>query len=169
MQHSSSICIKCSNCSDISLAKGLANGVPIGAVLATKEVAQAFVPGSHGCTFGGNFLSCAAALATLDVLRDEHLMDNATNVGAYFVDQLNQWNTHSNALAEVRGRGLMVGVTLTEPIARKVLLAALEEGLVLNAIGDSYLRFLPPLTITNVEVDMAMEMLRKAFETVSAN
>ena len=61
----------------ISLAKGLANGVPIGAVLATNEVAQAFVPGSHGCTFGGNFLSCAAAIATLDVLRDEIFADAA--------------------------------------------------------------------------------------------
>jgi acetylornithine aminotransferase/acetylornithine/N-succinyldiaminopimelate aminotransferase len=152
----------------ISLAKGLANGIPIGAVLATDEVAQAFVPGSHGCTFGGNFLSCAAALATLDVLRDENLMENATNVGAYFVDQLNQWKSQSNAITEVRGRGLMVGVTLAKPIGRKVLLAALEEGLVLNAVGDSYLRFLPPLTINDTDVDLAMEKLKKAFETASA-
>jgi predicted acetylornithine/succinylornithine family transaminase len=152
----------------ISLAKGLANGVPIGAVLATDEVAQAFVPGSHGCTFGGNFLSCAAALATLDVLRDENLMENATQVGAYFVDQLNQWKSQFGAITEVRGRGLMVGVTLAKPIARKVLLAALEEGLVLNAVGDSYLRFLPPLTINNADVDLGMEKLKKAFETASA-
>jgi acetylornithine/succinyldiaminopimelate/putrescine aminotransferase len=152
----------------ISLAKGLANGVPIGAVLATDEVAQAFVPGSHGCTFGGNFLSCAAALATLDVLRDESLMENATTIGAYFIDQLNQWKSQSGAITEVRGRGLIVGVTLAKPIARKVLLAALEEGLVINAVGDSYLRFLPPLIINNADVDLAMEKLAKAFETASA-
>jgi len=152
----------------ISLAKGLANGVPIGAVLATEEVSKAFVPGSHGCTFGGNFLSCATALATLDVLRDENLMENATKVGAYFVDQLNQWNSQSGALTEVRGRGLIVGVTLAKPIARKVLLAALEEGLVLNAVGDSYLRFLPPLTISNTDVDLAIEKLAKAFINASA-
>ncbi len=152
----------------ISLAKGLANGVPIGAVLATEDVAKAFVPGSHGCTFGGNFLSCAAALATLDVLRDENLMENATKVGGYFVDQLNQWNNQSNALTEVRGRGLIVGVTLAKPIARKVLLAALEEGLVLNAVGDSYLRFLPPLTITIADVDLAMGKLKIAFAKASA-
>jgi len=151
----------------ISLAKGLANGVPIGAVLATDEVAQAFVPGSHGCTFGGNFLSCAAALATLDVLHDENLMENATQVGAYFIDQLNQWKLQSNAITEVRGRGLMVGVTLAKPIARKVLLAALEEGLVLNAVGDSYLRFLPPLTINNADVDLAMEKLKAALFVVT--
>ena len=140
----------------------------IGAVLATGEVAPAFVPGSHGCTFGGNFLSCAAALATLDVLRDDNLMDNATKVGAYFMDQLNHWNTQPKAITEVRGRGLMVGVTLAKPIARKVLLAALEEGLVLNAVGDSYLRFLPPLTITNADVDLAMEKLTKAYQKASA-
>ncbi|MEO6906362.1 MAG: acetylornithine transaminase [Abditibacteriaceae bacterium] len=152
----------------ISLAKGLANGIPIGAVLATEEVAPAFVPGNHGCTFGGNFLSCAASLATLDVMRDENLMENATNVGDYFVEHLNQWNMYSEALTEVRGRGLMVGVTLAKPIARKVLLAALEEGLVINAVGDSYLRFLPPLTITNADVDLAMEKLDKAFQNTSA-
>jgi predicted acetylornithine/succinylornithine family transaminase len=152
----------------ISLAKGLANGVPIGAVLATGEVAQAFAPGSHGCTFGGNFLSCAAALTTLDILRDENLMENATKVGDYFIDQLNQWKLQSNAITEVRGCGLMVGVTLAKPIGRKVLLEALEEGLVLNAVGDSYLRFLPPLTINNADVDLAMEKLKAAFQKASA-
>lgn len=152
----------------ISLAKGLANGVPIGAVLATEEVSQAFAPGSHGCTFGGNFLSCAAALATLDVLRDENLVENATNVGNYFIAQLNQWKTQSSAITEVRGRGLIVGVTLAKPIARKVLLTALEEGLVLNAVGDSYLRFLPPLTITKADVDLAMGKLKIAFAKASA-
>jgi predicted acetylornithine/succinylornithine family transaminase len=147
----------------ITLAKGLANGVPVGAVLATDEVAQAFGPGSHGCTFGGNFLSCAAALATLDVLKNDQLMENASEVGAYLIDQLQQWNKRSGALSEVRGRGLMVGVTLAEPIAKKVLLAALEEGLIVNAVGDSYLRLLPPLTITNADVNLAIEKLDRAF------
>jgi acetylornithine/succinyldiaminopimelate/putrescine aminotransferase len=74
----------------------------------------------------------------------------------------------SNAITEVRGRGLMVGVTLAKPIGRKVLLEALEEGLVLNAVGDSYLRFLPPLTINNADVDLAMEKLKAAFQKASA-
>lgn len=148
----------------ITLAKGLANGVPIGVVLATDEVAQAFGPGSHGCTFGGNFLSCAAALAVLDALRDDDLMENASNVGTYLMDQLNQWGRRSGALTEVRGRGLMVGATLAQPIAGKVLLAALEEGLVLNAVGGSYLRLLPPLTINKQDVDLAIEKLDQAFQ-----
>lgn len=148
----------------ITLAKGLANGIPIGAVLATDEAAQAFGPGSHGCTFGGNFLSCAAALAVLDALHDDNLMQNASDVGAYLMDQLNEWNQGTGALTEVRGRGLMVGVTLAQPIARKVLLAALEEGLVLNAVGDTYLRLLPPLTINNQDVDLAIEKLDRAFQ-----
>jgi len=152
----------------ISLAKGLANGVPIGAVLATDEVAKAFGPGSHGCTFGGNFLSCAAALATLDVLENDQLMENASQVGAYLIDQLQQWGNRSGALLEVRGRGLMVGVTLAKPVAKKVLLAALEEGLIINAVGDSYLRLLPPLTINNADVDSAIAKLDKAFQKAVA-
>ena len=152
----------------ITLAKGLANGVPIGAVLATDEVAKAFGPGSHGCTFGGNFLSCAAALATLDVLENDGIMENAAQVGAYFADQLQQWSNRSGALLEVRGRGLMVGATLAKPVAKKVLLAALEEGFILNAVGDSYLRLLPPLTITNSDVDLAIQKLDAAFQKAIA-
>jgi acetylornithine/N-succinyldiaminopimelate aminotransferase len=146
----------------VTLAKGLANGVPIGAMLAREEVAASFVPGNHGSTFGGNFLSCAAALATLDVLEDENLMRNAIEVGAYFREALSAWGEETGIVQEVRVKGLMVGVQLDEPIARDLMKASLDQGLVFNAVGDSILRFLPPLCIGRLDVDEAMMKLRKA-------
>ena len=152
----------------VTLAKGLGNGVPIGALLASEKVAAAFAPGMHGCTFGGNFLSTAAANATLDVLVDENLMDNALQVGAYFEQRLQAWGEQAGVLHELRGRGLMIGVELNQPIARDIMRAALERGLVLNAVGDRILRFLPPLTISTADVDEAMTKLQAAYEAVTA-
>lgn len=144
----------------IVLAKGLGNGVPIGALLARDEVAKALVPGTHGCTFGGNFLSCAAALATLRVLESEDLMQNALEIGDYFQSQLQACDW----ISEVRGSGLMIGATTTTPIARELMKTSLQHGLVFNAIGDTYLRFLPPLTISKTDVDEAMTILRAAYQ-----
>lgn len=152
----------------ITLAKGLANGVPIGALLARDEVAKTFVPGDHGCTFGGNFLSCAAALATLEVLETEDLMHNATRVGDYFQSCLRAWGEATGLVGEVRGRGLMIGVELTRPIARDLMKVALDKGLVFNAVGDTTLRFLPPLCISTEDVDSAMTRLKAASEVVGA-
>ncbi|HVF10132.1 MAG TPA: acetylornithine transaminase [Abditibacteriaceae bacterium] len=151
----------------VTLAKGLGNGVPIGALLAREEVAGAFAPGMHGCTFGGNFLSTAAAMATLDVLVDENLMDNALRVGQYFQQRLREWGESNGVLHELRGRGLMVGVELNQPVARDIMRAALEHGLVLNAVGERILRFLPPLTITTSDVDEAMTKLQAAYQDVT--
>jgi acetylornithine/succinyldiaminopimelate/putrescine aminotransferase len=145
-----------------TMAKGLGNGVPIGVMLARGEVAMAFVPGTHGCTFGGNFLSTAAALATLRVLETENLMDNATRVGDYFKAQVMKWGTESGLVKEIRGRGLMIGVEVNKPIARDLMKASLERGLIFNAVGDTTLRFLPPLCISEADVDEAMEKLRAA-------
>lgn len=146
----------------ITLAKGLGNGVPIGALLATDEVAAALVPGTHGCTFGGNFLSCAAALATLEVLDEEELLANALKQGEYLTRRLREWGEAHDLLSEVRGRGLMVSAVLKRPIARDLLKGALEYGLVLNAVGDDVLRFLPPLCINQNDVDEAIDKLEAA-------
>ena len=146
----------------IVLAKGLGNGVPIGALLAREEVAKVLVPGTHGCTFGGNFLSCAAALATLRVLESENLMQNALEVGDYFQAQLQACDW----VSDVRGRGLMIGATTTKPVARELMKASLQHGLIFNAVGDSYLRFLPPLTISRADVDEAMTILRAAYQEI---
>jgi acetylornithine/succinyldiaminopimelate/putrescine aminotransferase len=146
----------------ITMAKGLGNGVPIGALLASDEVAKAFVPGTHGCTFGGNFLSCAAALATLEALDGERLMDNATRVGDYFLQRLHEWGDRTGILTEVRGCGLMIGASTARLVARDLMKAALEQGLVINAVGDTMLRFLPPLSITSGDVDEALDKLQRA-------
>ena len=146
----------------ISLAKGLGNGVPIGALLAREEVAKALVPGTHGCTFGGNFLSCAAALATLGVLQDEGLLQNAQTQGEYLTRRLREWGEKDGLVSEVRGRGLMLSAQLSEPIARELMKASLESGLVLNAVGDDILRFLPPLMISQNDVDEAINKLEAA-------
>jgi len=147
----------------ITMAKGLGNGVPIGALLARDELAAALVPGTHGCTFGGNFVSCSAALATLEVLRDENLMENAHVVGKYFESELEKWNAQTGAITEIRSHGLMVGVSLREPKAKDLMRACLEDGLVFNAVGDDILRFLPPLCITEKDVDDAMEIIARAY------
>jgi len=146
----------------IPMAKGLANGVPIGAVLAREEVALALKPGSHGTTFGGNFLASAAALATLDALESEGWMDNAAHVGDYFKSRLHAWGSRVGAI-DVRGRGLMLALELDSPNARKMMLKALENGLVFNAVGDTILRFLPPLIISEADVDEAMGILEKSW------
>lgn len=151
----------------ITLAKGLGNGVPIGALLARDEVASAFVPGTHGCTFGGNFLSCAAALASIEVLFEERLMSNALQQGEYFARRLREWSAPHDLIEEVRGRGLMVSAELKQPIARKLLMNALENGLVLNAVGDNVLRFLPPLCISKQDVDEAINKLEAARHAIS--
>lgn len=151
----------------ITLAKGLANGVPIGAVLANDKVSASFVPGTHGSTFGGNFLSSAAALATVEVLLEEELMQNALAQGKYFAEQLQKWATEHDLASEVRGRGLMLSVELEVPIARELMLAALDQGLIFNAVGENILRFLPPLNISSSDIDEAIDKLESARKTLS--
>jgi predicted acetylornithine/succinylornithine family transaminase len=147
----------------VTLAKGLAGGVPIGAVLA-RESASAFEPGDHGTTLGGNPLACAAALATLRVIADEDLMANAAARGAQLAGGLAPLG------AEVRGRGLMIGLETRGPIARKVVeLARKHHGLLVNATGETTLRLVPPLTISAAEVDEAVERLAAAVHDAEEN
>jgi predicted acetylornithine/succinylornithine family transaminase len=150
----------------MTLAKGLGNGIPIGAMLARDEVAKAFVPGTHGCTFGGNFLSTTAALATIRVLEEQNLMENAVHVGDYFQMRLREWGEKTGIVTEVRGRGLMIGASVKNDIARDLMKSALEQGLVFNAVGTDILRFLPPLCITQADVEEAMDKLAAAFDSL---
>jgi len=143
----------------MTVAKGLAGGLPIGAVLANAEVARGFVPGDHGSTFGGNPVVCAAALAVLMVLHEEKLMENATRVGGYFKDRLLSLQRNTGAIREVRGMGLMLAAELEEKMAKDVVLCCLERGYVVNNIGEDILRFLPPLSISTREVDGLLEVL----------
>ena len=143
----------------ITLAKALANGLPIGVVMAAGSAAEALSPGDHGSTFGGGPVTCAAALATLEALEAEGLGVNAAATGAAFAHDLADLGERTGAIAEVRGRGLMMAAQLVRPEAKAVASACLERGLVLNAIGDSILRLLPPLVCTSDETDIMINTL----------
>ena len=147
-----------------TLAKGLGGGVPIGAML-VRESASVFHFGDHGTTLGGNPLTAAAALATLRVIDEEDLMGNARTMGARMADGLRALP----AVTEVRGRGLMIGVETSGPIARATMAIARDEHqLLVNATGDTTLRIVPPLTITAEEVDEAVRRLGAALGQAAA-
>ena len=142
----------------LTSAKALGGGFPIGACLARGEAALTLVPGDHGSTYGGNPLACATALAVLNTIEEEHLLANAAAMGAYFVQRLSEPSLQGK-IAEVRGLGLMIGVELKAPDAKRVLMDALEHGLLLSAIGDHTLRLVPPLNVTQPDIDAVLEIL----------
>ncbi|HCW7925852.1 TPA: ornithine--oxo-acid transaminase [Staphylococcus aureus] len=143
------------------LGKALGGVFPISVVLADKEVLDVFTPGSHGSTFGGNPLACAASIAALDVIVDEDLPGRSLELGDYFKEQLKQIDHPS--IKEVRGRGLFIGVELNES-ARPYCEALKEEGLLCKETHDTVIRFAPPLIITKEELDLALEKIRHVFQ-----
>ena len=150
----------------VTLAKGLAGGVPIGAFITTSKVATAFTAGDHGSTFGGNPLACAAANAVLQVIEEEKLLENAQKIGDYLVDKLNALKSKYPALiTEVRGKGLIVGAKLTIP-GRDIVNSCLSQGAIINCTAGDVLRFVPPLTITKDHVDEMIAVLDKTLAAV---
>ena len=156
----------------LTSAKGLGSGLPIGAVIAKRRLMEQWKRGAHGNTFGGNPLSCAAAIATLDLVRSEY-MANAARVGEYFMAQLRQLQQSYRCIGEVRGRGLMIGMELIENDAERTPARALCDrlvtrgyynGLLLLSCGVSTLRFMPPLSVSTAEVDEAVRLLRVALD-----
>ena len=140
----------------MTMAKGIGGGVPMGGILATEKVASAFVPGDHGTTFGGGPLVCAAANAVLDVLEEENIMDNVNEVGNYFIEELKKLD--KEVIADVRGKGLMVGLELTKPGAEYVDKFR-EAGFLINCTAGNVLRFVPPLIITKADIDEFVKAL----------
>jgi acetylornithine/N-succinyldiaminopimelate aminotransferase len=145
----------------VTLAKGLANGLPIGALLVADEVAGAFEPGDHGSTFGGNPVSCAAACAVVGAIDDE-LLANVREQGAVLADTL----ASLTGVLEVRGRGLLLGAVVDRPAA-DVVTAAREHGLVVLTAGDDVVRLAPPLTLGAEDVVVAAARLASALEETS--
>ena len=142
----------------LTLAKGLGGGVPIGAMLAREDAAAALGPGSHGSTFGGNPLSCRAALAVLDVIEEEGLVANAREQGARLMLGLKALARTRPVIVDVRGAGLLVGAELAVDAA-EVITRCREAGLLLLSAGPKVLRFLPPLNVTAAEIDRALTVL----------
>jgi acetylornithine aminotransferase len=148
----------------ITLAKGLGAGLPIGACLGVGRFGAAFAAGDHGSTFGGNPVSCAAALAVLDTIAADHLLDNVKRVGAHLADGLRAID--SPLVATVRGSGLWLGVVLTADCAPAVEAAARDRGLLVNAVRPDVIRLVPPLIVTQADVDDALPRLAAAIAQV---
>jgi len=146
----------------MTLAKGLGGGVPIGACLARDSVAQAFGPGSHASTFGGNPLACAAALAVFRVLLEGRILEQARQMGDYLAKGLSDCKDRHHVVRDVRGLGLLQGMEL-EMDAKNVVSDCLRRGLLINATSERILRFVPPLIVTQREIDRLLDVLSQIF------
>ncbi len=147
----------------MTLAKGLGNGVPIGACLARGTAANLFKPGSHATTFGGNPLACAAALATLQTIEKEQLVERAAELGKRMLSRLRERLTHCEGLEckltdDIRGKGLMIGIELERPCGELVR-TALERGLLINITQERVLRLLPPLILSDAQADQIVDQV----------
>lgn len=143
----------------VTLAKGIGGGVPIGACLTTDKIASSIKVGDHGTTFGSNPFCCGVALDVVSALKKKAFSTHVTEIGQYLTEQLKKISTAN--VVTVRGKGLMIGMTLNDSKSAKDIVASmLEQGFILNACGNNTLRFLPPLTITNVEIDKMIAKLQ---------
>jgi len=147
----------------MTLAKALGNGFPVGAMLATDEVARAFSPGNHASTFGGNPLAMAAVRATLKTILEDDILENCLETGAYFLEKLQQLKKRHDIITDVRGKGLMLACSLSIEGA-EIVTRCQEEGLLINCTGGKTLRFVPPLIITKQDVDKAVYILDDVME-----
>ncbi|HUH66406.1 MAG TPA: acetylornithine transaminase [Syntrophales bacterium] len=142
----------------MTLAKAVGNGFPIGVMLATDKIASVFQPGSHASTFGGNPLGMAAARATLDTILTDGVLENVKKVGSYFVKKLEDLKKKSSIMKEIRGKGLIIGIEISVDGA-PIVNACMDRGLLINCTGGTVLRFVPPLTIAEKDVDAAVSIL----------
>ena len=142
----------------MTLAKPVGGGLPLGVTLATEKVAQVFQPGSHASTFGGNPVACSAGAATLKVILEENLVERAHVLGDYLVNKLCELRRKHPAIIDVRGKGLMVGIELSSP-CKEIVKQCVLKGVLLNCTAETFIRFLPPLIITEEEIDTGIAVL----------
>ncbi len=147
----------------ITLAKGLGSGVPIGAILAKGDAATILVPGDHGSTYGGNPLVCAAALANLEVIMEENLLENTRLIGTYLLNQITDLSKNYKIIKEVRGVGLMIGIEF-KPQCRSIALNLMEKGLLVSCTAMHVIRLVPPLILTRVEADQILSALKEVLD-----
>ena len=141
----------------ITMAKALGGGVAIGAMMAKPEIAATLVPGKHASTFGGNCLACAAAVATIEAIEEDNLLQAAAEIGQYAQDKLRALKDKHPIIDHVRGIGMMIGIQLTRPGAA-IVAACLEKGLRINCTHDTVIRFMPPMTVTREQIDAAVDI-----------
>jgi acetylornithine aminotransferase len=146
----------------ITLAKGIGGGLPLGATIAYGKAAQLLEPGDHGTTFGGNPIACAAANAVLDVIESKKLMQSAK----VFEKKIKKSLSAVPGVSEVRGRGLLLGIELASPIAKKVAAEMLDAGIVVNAANEKTIRIAPPLIVTMTQVEKFISVFKKVMKEV---
>lgn len=149
----------------MTLAKGLGNGIPIGACLARGKAAELFTPGSHGSTFGGNPLACRVGCTVLDIIEEQGLLENARLQGERLLVRLRAELADDPNVLAIRGQGLMIGIELKQPIRDLTLIAARDHGLLINVTRGKTIRLLPPLTIDEREVEMIVRGVCRAMRT----
>jgi 4-aminobutyrate aminotransferase len=158
----------------VCIAKGIASGMPLGITMTRSEIMD-WVPGSHASTFGGNPVCVAAALATLDVIEKEHLLDHTTEVGAHMMKRMEKWPARLKLVGDIRGRGLMIGVDIVKDKETKeygaaerdqIIELAFEHGILFLGCGPSSIRLCPPLVVTKEEADVAVDVLEKCIRVV---
>jgi acetylornithine/N-succinyldiaminopimelate aminotransferase len=148
----------------MALAKGLGSGMPVGALLATDKASQAFVPGTHGSTFGGNPLACAAGLASLEtLLEDNIIIQNVEALGTHFMDGLRSLKAKYPFIKDVRGQGLLIGMELDFE-GKEIVTECLKQGFLINCTVNTVLRFMPPLIISEEEIDQLIDALDGIFQ-----
>ncbi|EIK61579.1 aspartate aminotransferase family protein [Pseudomonas lactis] len=148
----------------ITLAKGLGNGVPIGACLARAAVAELFTPGSHGSTFGGNPLACRVGCTVLEIIQEQGLLENAARQGEHLLARLRMELEEHPQVRAIRGKGLMIGIELASPYRDLAQRAAQEHGLLINVTRGKIIRLLPPLTLERKEVEMIVRAITRLLD-----
>ena len=158
------------------MAKGLASGLPLSGIAARRELMERWIPGSHGGTYGGNAVACAAAVATIRVIREEGLLENAQQMGALLMEQLRKLQAKFPIIGDVRGLGLMIGVEFTAPdgtpakdLAKAVVKGCLKRHLLLLTCGpwDNTVRWIPPLVVTREQIEEALAIFKEAVEEIA--
>ena len=153
----------------VTVAKPLAGGLPLGALLASERVSECMHPGMHGTTFGGGPLACAVALQLLQTLERQKLLKHVQKTGAYLLRRLQELQFKHEAIREVRGLGLMAGMELeSADLAKAIFKQMLERGVVLNRTDETVLRFLPPFIIQKKHIDQAIRQLDQALANNTA-
>jgi 4-aminobutyrate aminotransferase len=158
----------------VCMAKGIASGMPLGITMTRAEIMD-WIPGSHASTFGGNPVCIAAALATLDVIEKEHLLENSSSVGNHMLKRMADWPSKLKLVGDVRGRGLMIGVEIVKDKTTKeygaaerdrIVELAFERGVLFLGCGPSTVRICPPLVVTKDEADVAIDVLEECIKLV---
>ena len=162
----------------MAIAKGIASGLPLSATVASKQLMEKWPIGTHGTTFGGNPIACSAALATLDVLKEEKLIENSKAMGKYAADQLQHLKAKHEVIGSIRSVGLMIGIEIINPKTKQgdgnllleILDKCLEKGVLFYLCGNSgeVIRMIPPLTITKEEIDAGLRVLDEALTEITS-